>query len=73
LQTILQNFGLKPHEVLSVGDSVTNDLEPPHQMGMQTVLIEDFPVDTEEGVDAKGKEIANLIHSYAHVWTQKAA
>ncbi len=38
--TLFQRAGLKPEEILYVGDSVRSDMDPAKRLGMQTMLID---------------------------------
>lgn len=40
-QTALDRFGLEPEQVLSIGDTVRNDVIPPRELGMQALEIEE--------------------------------
>lgn len=71
LKEIMTKFGVKPGEVLSVGDSVGNDLDVPRSLGMQTVLLEDFPVENQKSADAKGKSIGSLDRAFNDMWQDK--
>lgn len=40
-QMALDNLGLEPHEVLSIGDTPENDIYPPQSLGMNAMHIHD--------------------------------
>lgn len=71
LTKIADDFGLKPADFLSVGDSVGKDLDVPRALGMQTLFVEDFPVQTMTGVGAKGKSIDSVIDAFNALWEKE--
>ena len=53
-------LGLKPEEVLVVGDSVKNDIDPARKIGCATLLIQGKGWDESSPVEHDGDSIENL-------------
>ena len=53
-------LGMKPEEVLVVGDSLKNDIEPAKKLGCQTLLLEGKGWDGENVTSQDGKSIKKL-------------
>ncbi|MCH5235873.1 MAG: HAD family hydrolase [Muribaculaceae bacterium] len=53
-------LGLKPEEVLVVGDSIKNDINPAKKLGCQTILIEGKDWDESTPVQHDGDSIRQL-------------
>ena len=59
---ILDDNGLKPHEVLFVGDSVTDDVLGPKAIGMKTVWIDRNGMGGSFGQDDAITDLNGLVH-----------
>ena len=64
----IKALGLKPEEVLVVGDSIKNDIEPARKLGCQTLLLqgkgwEDTPLKYEGDSIQKLDEILSFLES----------
>lgn len=56
----IKALDLKPEEVLVVGDSLKNDIEPAQKLGCQTLLMEGSSWEGSEKIDGKGARIEKL-------------
>lgn len=59
----LKKTGLKPEEVIHIGDSISSDIKGAGCLGIKTLWINRFGKDIPEGVDS----IENLLEAYEYI------